>query len=440
MSAERKAEIHDELAALARLALNGDGAAHQVHNVLGDGHAEAGALNAADGGVFLTGELLKDVLLELLAHADAVVLDAELIAGPARRRTVFLGNTDADHAACGGKLDGIGQNVQQDLVQPQRVGDDILVLHIHGINEKRQPLCRNIGLDDGAHIVDEVRQMHRFFLDLYLSALDAAHIQHIIDEGKQMLAGGRDLFQVVQHLFLIINMGRSQRGEADDGVHGGADIVAHIEQELPLGAVCRPLVLKRDLQLAVLLFQLGLILPLLLFFLLFHLLHGAAAQQLKDHYKQDVSDQRRQDQRKRLTEDHFFIRVRIEIEGSAMAEHPEIAAGAVPVPGMGQLLCGTGFADPLHQRAVRSILPDQLRAVCGNDLIVLHDEQRAAGFCRVAIQYALDGQRRFLHKFRRGIPVGKQEQLCAFCPVCRNIHSRAIFQQDALHISLSRVR
>ena len=123
-----------------------------------------------------------------------------------------------------------------------------------------------------------------------------------------------------------------------------------------------------------------------------------------------------------------------------MAVHPEIAAGAVPIPGMGQLLCGTGFADSLHQRAVRSILPHQLRAVCGNDLIILHDEQCAAGFCRVSIQYALDGQRRFLHKFRRGIPVGKQEQLCAFCPVCRNIHSRAIFQQDALHIGLSRVR
>ena len=59
-----------------------------------------------------------------------------------------------------------------------------------------------------------------------------------------MLAGGGDLFEVVQHLFPIVDMGRSQRGEADDGVHGGADIVAHIEQELPLGAVCRPLVLS----------------------------------------------------------------------------------------------------------------------------------------------------------------------------------------------------
>ena len=146
--------------------------------------------------------------------------------------------------------------------------------------------------------MDEIRQMHRFFFNFYFSALDAAHIQHIIDEGKQVLAGGRDLFQVVQHLFLMINMGRSQRGEANDGIHGGADIVAHIEQELPLGTVCRPLVLKRDLQLAVLFLQLGLILLLLFFFLLFHLLHRTAAQHLKDHYKQDVTDQRHQDQRK----------------------------------------------------------------------------------------------------------------------------------------------
>ena len=42
------------------------------------------------------------------------------------------------------------------------------------------------------------------------------------------------------------------------------------------------------------------------------------------------------------------------------------------------------------------------------------DVYKRQGFCRVAIQYALDGQRRFLHKFRRGVPVGKQEQLCAF--------------------------
>ena len=114
----------------------------------------------------------------------------------------------------------------------------------------------------------EIRQMHRLFLDLHLAALDTAHVQHIVDEGEQVLAGSGDLFQVVQHLFLIINMGCRQRGEADDGVHRGADVVAHVEQELPLGAVCRCLVPDGKLQLAVLLFQLGVILLLLLPFLL----------------------------------------------------------------------------------------------------------------------------------------------------------------------------
>ena len=201
-----------------------------------------------------------------------------------------------------------------------------------------------------------------------------SHIQHIIDEGKQVLAGGGDLFQVVQHLFLMVDMGRSQRGEANDGVHRGADIVAHIEQELPLGTVCRPLVLERDLQLAVLFLQLSLILFLLFFLLLLHLLHGASAQHPKNHYKQDVTDQRHQNRRKRFTEDRFFIRIRIEIKGSSMAVHSKIAAGAVPIVGMDQRFGGPGFADPLHQRAVRCILPDQLRAVGGNDLIVLYDE------------------------------------------------------------------
>ena len=194
MSAECEAEIYDEFAALARFTFNRNGAAHHIHNVLGDGHTQAGTLNAADGGAFLPAERLKDVLLERFAHTNAIVLDAELIAATALGRTVLLGNADADRTACRSELDGVGQNVQQDLVQPQRVGDDVLVLYVHSINEKRQPLCRNIGLDDGAHIVDEVRQMHRFFFNFYFSALDAAHIQHIIDEGKQMLAGGRDLF------------------------------------------------------------------------------------------------------------------------------------------------------------------------------------------------------------------------------------------------------
>ena len=99
---EGEAEVHDELAPLARLAFKGDGAAHQIHNVLGDGKAQTRALNAADSRILLPGELLKDVLLELLVDADAVILDAELVVAAALGRTGLLGDADAHHAAGGG--------------------------------------------------------------------------------------------------------------------------------------------------------------------------------------------------------------------------------------------------------------------------------------------------------------------------------------------------
>ena len=77
------------------------------------------------------------MLLELLVDADAVILDAELVIAAALGRTGLLGDADAHHAAGGGELDGIGKDVQQHLIQPQRVGDDVLVHHVHGVDEQR---------------------------------------------------------------------------------------------------------------------------------------------------------------------------------------------------------------------------------------------------------------------------------------------------------------
>ena len=376
---ERKAQVHDELAALARLAFDGDGAAHQVHDALGDGHAKSRARDAADGGAFLTGELLKDVRLELLAHADAVVLDAELVAGVARGGTVLLGYANADHATRGSELDGVGQDVQQDLVEAQRIGDDVLVFDVHGVDEERQPLCRHIGLNDGAHVMDDVGQMHRLLINLDLAVLDAAHVQHVVDEGKEMLAGGGDLLQVVQHLLTVVDVGRGQRREADDGVHRRADVVAHVEEELPLGAVCRPLMLQGNLQSAVLFLQLGLILRLLLLVLPLHRLRRACAQHLKDRNEQGIADQGNRGHRECIRENRFLIPVRIEIEGSAVAVHPKIAARAIPAYRMRQRPCSSDPTNLLHQRAVRNIASDQVRLVGSNDPIVLHHEQRAAG-------------------------------------------------------------
>ena len=50
---------------------------------------------------------------KLLAHADARVLDAELVAGMSRRRASLLPDPDADHATRGGVLNGVAQRSRQ---------------------------------------------------------------------------------------------------------------------------------------------------------------------------------------------------------------------------------------------------------------------------------------------------------------------------------------
>ena len=66
---------------LAGGTLHADGAAHQVYDALGDSHAKAGALHLVGAGFFLAGKGFKKGLLELLAHADAVILHHKAVFG-----------------------------------------------------------------------------------------------------------------------------------------------------------------------------------------------------------------------------------------------------------------------------------------------------------------------------------------------------------------------
>ena len=221
-------------------------------------------------------------------------------------------------------------------------------------------------------------------------------------------------------------MGRRQRGEADNGVHRGADVVAHVEQELPLGAVCRCLVPDGKLQLAVLLLQLGVILLLLLFPLLLRSCHGAAAQRLQYCHADQIEDQCCQQCAAAIAEHGFFTDIDIKIKIPSVAVHPKIAAGICPVAGVGQSIRRTGIADALHQRAVRGVQSDEARVVCGDHLVILHDKDGAADVLRVAVQHALDGQGCALHKLRRGHPVSQQYGIPCCGAVGGNIHRRAI--------------
>ena len=70
----------------------------------------------------------------------------------------------------------------------------------------------------------------------HLAGFDFRKIQNVVDHREQVHGGTRYLVQLT---FLVVNgcVSAQQMGEPDDGVHRGADFVAHVGEERALGAV-----------------------------------------------------------------------------------------------------------------------------------------------------------------------------------------------------------
>ena len=181
-------------------------------------------------------ERLEDALGERRAHADAGVADAELILRAAAQRTGVLADADRDRAARRGELDGVGQQVEQDLPEARPVAADVLVRHVDRVHVQLELLGVHLSADDGLDVVQHIGQADLALFEMELAALDAAHVQDVVDEREQMAARGEGLGQIVPDPFGVADVADRKGGEADDGVHRGADVVRHIGQEVALCA------------------------------------------------------------------------------------------------------------------------------------------------------------------------------------------------------------
>ena len=68
-------------------------------------------------------------------------------------------------------------------------------------------------------------------------ALNAAHIQHIVDQVQQMVPGCPDLFQIALDLILIANTCYRQIGKSDNRIHWRTYIMGHIRKECALSVI-----------------------------------------------------------------------------------------------------------------------------------------------------------------------------------------------------------
>ena len=237
LPADGQLQLHRKGGAPALPAVHRDASAHQVQQVLGNGHPQAGPLDFVGYAVLLPGKGLEDALLVGLAHAIPVVRDDKPVVGQLLGVLGQLLNRQDNVAALRGILHRVGQQIQENLVQAELIHHHLLVADILAVDVKDVPLGLHLGADDGINPLDEVhyaliRQVQGGF-----ARLDLADVQDVVDEPQQVLAGGGDFPGVLPHLFRVVRVSRQQGGKPHDGVHRRADIVAHVGEEGAFGPV-----------------------------------------------------------------------------------------------------------------------------------------------------------------------------------------------------------
>jgi hypothetical protein len=134
-------------------------------------------------------------------------------------------------------LDGVAQQVDEDLLDPRAVG-----AHVQ-CTQRADPGHANaaragLRFDHGQAVGQHLGQGHGLGRHRDLAGLDLRQVQDLVDQFQQVPAGLRDLVDAV----LLVRRGRGcarvhQLRETQDGVERRAQFVAHVGQELGLGTV-----------------------------------------------------------------------------------------------------------------------------------------------------------------------------------------------------------
>ena len=168
----------------------------------------------------------------VLGHADSGILDGKPqgdVLGYLLDKLQFDANLPL-----GGELDRVAYKVVKDLGQADGIPDDHLGHYLRAIEEKFQILLNGF---DGLHLhrlANEIVKTELGLLHLHLAGLNLGEVQNVVDDSKERL--GRRLGPVDIFMLLGIQLGlEAKMAQPDDGVHGSADLMAHVGQKLALG-------------------------------------------------------------------------------------------------------------------------------------------------------------------------------------------------------------
>ena len=164
----------------------------------------------AGAGVLLR-EGLKDMLLEFLAHTNAGIAHG-VLHGHGFAVAIQLIGPQRDVAARAVVLDRVAEQVDQNLPQLQRVAPHAVVLHRDMVDGHGQTVALGLRLGHNDTVMDQLVQVGRGLHQLGLPVFQPVHIQHVIDEGEQMVGGAAYLVGAVIQagVVLVVLLGNVQ--------------------------------------------------------------------------------------------------------------------------------------------------------------------------------------------------------------------------------------
>ncbi len=174
-------------------------------------------------------------------------MQAEVAARPERQRgqgivgvalRALLHPDEHHHFAALGELDGVADQIDEDLPQANRVAD-------HEIRHVRRDVAGQLQIlgvgaeAETAHSVrHRVAQLELDGIEVELAGLYFGEVEDVVDDGQQAVGRAFDHLQVIA---LLDGEGgfEGELSHAEDAVHGRADLMAHVGQEIALGPVGR---------------------------------------------------------------------------------------------------------------------------------------------------------------------------------------------------------
>ena len=240
--------LEPEGRARPRPALDADLAVHECDELTADRQTQSGAAKAPGDRAVGLRELLEQPRAHLFRHADPGILHFEAhapwptgAAGLARH-----GRLHRD-AALFRELDGVADEIDQDLPQARRVAAEMAARRAIDEGAEVEALLARLGREQGHRGLDRVDEIEVDDLDLDLAGLELRDIENVIDDGEQRIAGFAHDLRVVA-LLLIELRPEQQVGHAENRVHRRADLVTHIGKELGLAPARRLRLLLGDAQ------------------------------------------------------------------------------------------------------------------------------------------------------------------------------------------------